>query len=204
MRVIRASVTRICAVCERTLLQGEQATRYSPDGQGFVDVCSLCQDVALDHGWVREGHAMSPTLAQPVRRRRQKTLWQALLGAREEEPEPVVSEPFLRRLSDDEIALVEAAELFNQSQYRRTVASVARSLGPPRASIVPLSGVNAETVITIAWEISWYQYRISPEAAQPVRIAVRGQDVDEIEPTFVEWNAALEDDGRLVPALARV
>jgi len=147
---------------------------------------------------------MSPPLAQPVRRRRQKTLWQALLGAREEEPEPVVSEPILRRLSDDEIALVEAAELFNQSQYRRTVASVARSLGPPQASIVPLSGVNAETVITIAWEISWYQYRVSPEAAQPVRIEVRGQNVDEIEPSFVEWNAALEDDGRLVPALARV
>ncbi len=204
MRVIRASVARICAVCERTLLQGEQATRYSPDGQRFVDVCSLCQEVALDHGWVREGFALSPQLASPVRRRRQKTLWQALLGAREDEPEPVVSEPILRRLSDDEIALVEAAELFNQSQYRRTVASVARSLGPPQASIVPLSGVNAETVITIAWEISWYQYRVSPEAAQPVRIAVRGQDVDEIEPPFVEWNAALEDDGRLVPALVRV
>jgi len=197
-------VARICAVCERTLLQGEQVTRYSPDGQEFVDVCSLCHDVALDQGWVREGLTMSPPLAQPMRRRRQKTLWQALLGAREEEPEPVVSEPFLRRLSDDEIALVEAAELFNQSQYRRTVASVARSLGPARASIVPLSGVNAETVITIAWEISWYQYRVSPEAAQPVRIEVRGQDVDEIEPSFIDWNAALEDDGRLVPALARV
>lgn len=197
-------MSRVCAVCERTLLQGERATRYTADGHGFVDVCSLCQDVALDHGWVREGLSLSPPLPQPARRRRQKTLWQALLGARDEETEPVVSEPILRRLSDDEIALVEAADLFNQSQYRRTVASVARSLGPPRASIVPLSGVNAETVITVAWEISWYQYRVSPESAQPVRIAERGQDIDEIESSFAAWNAELEDDGRLVPMLVRV
>ena len=126
------------------------------------------------------------------------------LGARDEEPEPVVSEPILRRLSDEEVALVEAAELFNQSQYRRTVAGVARSLGSPKVSIVPLSGVNAETVITIAWEITWYQYRVSPELAQPVRIAERGQDIDEIELPFNEWNSVLEEDGRLVPELVRV
>jgi hypothetical protein len=178
--------------------------RFSHDGHAFVDVCTLCQDIALDHGWVREGIAISPTLAQAPRRRRQKTLWQTLLGARDEEPEPVASEPILRRLSDDEIALVEAAELFNQSQYRRTVAGVARSLGSPSVSIVPLSGVNAETVITIAWEITWYQYRVSPELAQPVRIAERGQDVDEIEAAFTVWNSVLEEDGRLVPELVRV
>jgi hypothetical protein len=204
MRVIRASVARICAVCERTLLQGERAIRFSPDGHVFVDVCTLCQDAALDNGWVREGLNLTPTLSASTRRRRQKTLWQTLLGAREHEPEPVASEPILRRLSDDEIALVEAAELFNQSQYRRTVESVARSLGPPLVSIVPLSGVNAETVITIAWEISWYQYRVSPEAAQPVRMAERGQDVEEIAGDFTGWNATLEDDGRLVPELVRV
>lgn len=204
MRVIKSTVARTCAVCERTLLQGEHALRFSQDGHAFVDVCTLCQDIALDHGWVREGIAVSPTFTHTPRRRRQKTLWQALLGARDEEPEPVLTEPILRRLSDDEIALVEAAELFNQSQFRRTVAGVARSLGSPLVSIVPLSGVNAETVITIAWEITWYQYRVSPELAQPVRIAERGQDVEEIDLSFTEWNSVLEEDGRLVPELVRV
>jgi hypothetical protein len=204
MRVIRSTVASSCAICERTLLQGEQMVRFSPDGHGFVDVCTLCQDIALEHGWVREGLAHTPTLAHTPRRRRQKTLWQALLGARDEEPEPVASEPILRRLSDEEIALVEAAELFNQSQYRRTIAGVARSLGAPKVSIVPLSGVNAETVITIAWDITWYQYRVSPELTQPVRIAERGQDIDEVELPFTEWNSVLEEDGRLVPELVRV
>jgi hypothetical protein len=204
MRVIKSTVASVCAICERTLLQGELTIRFSPDGHGFVDVCTLCQELALEHGWVREGLAHSPALAHTPRRRRQKTLWQALLGARDEEPEPVATEPILRRLSDEEIALVEAAELFNQSQYRRTIAGVARSLGSPKVSIVPLSGVNAETVITIAWEITWYQYRVSPEMAQPVRIAERGQDIDEIGYPFNEWNSVLEEDGRLVPELVRV
>ncbi len=204
MRVTKANVTRVCAVCERTLLMGEQTLRYSPDGHEFVDVCTLCSEVALDSGWVREGHAVSPALQQVPRRRRQKTLWQALLGAREEEAEPVVSDPILRRLSDEELGLVEAADLFNQSDFRRTVAGVAKSLGEPKVSIVPLAGVNAETVLTFAWDITWYQYRVTPDAAQPVRIADRGHDLAEVEPAYAQWNARFDDTGRLVPELATV
>ena len=204
MRVTKANVTRTCAVCERTLLMGEHTLRFSPDGEEFVDVCPLCSEVALDHGWVREGHAVSPALQQHTRRRRQKTLWQTLLGAREEATEPVVAEPVMRRLSDDELTLVEAADLFNQSTFRRTVAGVARSLGEPRVSIVPLPGVNAETVLTFAWDITWYQYRVTPEAAQPVRIADRGHDITEVEDTYAQWNARFDDSDRLVPQLATV
>ena len=204
MRVTKANVTRVCAVCERTLLMGEQTLRYSPDGHEFVDVCTLCSEIALDHGWVREGHAVSPALQQVPRRRRQKTLWQALLGARDEEAEPVVSEPILRRLSDEELTLVEAADLFNQSDFRRTVAGVAKSLGEPKVSIVPLPGVNAETVLTFAWDITWYQYRVTPDPTQPVRIADRGHDVAEIEPAYAQWNARFDESDRLVPELATV
>ena len=204
MRVTKANVTRTCAVCERTLLMGEHTVRFSPDGHEFVDVCPLCSEVALDHGWVREGHAVSAALQQHTRRRRQKTLWQTLLGAREEAAEPVVTDPVLRRLSDDELALVEAADLFNQSTFRRTVAGVARSLGPPKVSIVPLPGVNAETVLTFAWDITWYQYRVTPDAAQPVRIADRGHDIGEVEETFAQWNARIDESDRLVADLAAV
>ena len=204
MRVTKANVTRVCAVCERTLLMGEQTLRYSPDGHEFVDVCPLCSEVALDSGWVREGHAVSAAIQQNPRRKRQKTIWQTLLGVRDEEAEPVVSEPILRRLSDDELTLVEAADLFNQSTFRRTVAGVAKSLGEPKVSIVPLPGVNEETVLTFAWDITWYQYRVTPEAAQPVRIADRGHDLAEVEETFAQWNARFDESDRLVPDLATV
>ena len=69
---------------------------------------------------------------------------------------------------------------------------------------MPLPGVNAETVLTFAWDITWYQYRVTPEAAQPVRIADRGHDIAEVEETFAQWNASFDESDRLVPDLAVV
>jgi hypothetical protein len=201
MRVTKATVRRECAVCERTLLQGEYALRFSPDGLEFVDVCPLCQDVALEFGWVREGGPMSPAIAPHGRRRRPR--WAQLLGLRNGQATPVVPEPVLRRLSQSEAALVEAADLFNASLFTRTVQGVARALGPPLVSIVPLSGVTGEVVLTFVWEITWYQYRVVPEAPQPIRLADRGSDVSEIEPAFTDWNAQLDDSGRVLPDVAR-
>jgi hypothetical protein len=201
MRVTKATVRRGCAVCERTLLQGEYALRFSPDGVEFVDVCPLCTDIALDYGWVREGGPISPALTSHVRRKRPR--WAQILGVRNGESQPVVPEPVLRRLSDSEAALVEAADLFNASLFRRTVEGVARALGAPLVSIVPLSGVNSELVLTFAWEITWYQYRVLPEAGQPIRLADRGADISEIEAAFTGWNAQLDESGRVVPNVTR-
>jgi len=110
----------------------------------------------------------------------------------------------LRRLSEHELAIVEAADLFNASAFRRTIAGIAKSLGGPKASVVPLSGVNSEVAITVAWDLSWYQYRVTLDSAQPVRLEERGHELGELENTFKEWNAHLEDDGRLVPQIARL
>jgi|SRR5262245_12139873 len=202
MRVTKSTVIRSCAVCERTLLQGEYASRFSPDGVEYVDVCQLCQDAALEYGWVREGGPMSRALSPHQRRKRPR--WAQLLGvATPEAEQPVVPEPVLRRLSDGEAALVEAADLFNSSLFRRTIEGVARALGEPLVSIVPLSGVNSELVLTFAWEITWYQYRVMPEATQPIRLADRGADISEIESAFTDWNAQLDDSGRVVPTIAK-
>jgi hypothetical protein len=183
------------------MLQGEYTVRFSPDGVEFVDVCPLCQEAALDYGWVREGGPMSRALSPHARRKRPR--WAQLLGVGTEEAEPVVPEPMLRRLSDSEAALVEAADLFNSSLFRRTIEGVARALGEPLVSIVPLSGVNSELALTFAWEITWYQYRVTPEASQPIRLADRGADISEIEPAFTDWNGRLDESGRVVPAVAR-
>ncbi len=64
--------------------------------------------------------------------------------------------------------------------------------------------MNGELVVTIAWDISWYQYRITPESAQPIRLAERGHDLADLDDSFRGWNAHIEDDGRLVPEIARV
>jgi len=176
---------------------GERPLRFSPDGRDFVDVCELCKDKALEMGWYREGGPRLPVAPGEGRRRRGLA---GLFGKRE--PDGIVSEPILRRLSQPEQAIVEAAELFNASQFRRAVEGIARSLGPPQVSIVPLSGVHPEVVITVAWDISWYQYRVTFEAPQPVRLAERGYEPDELDASFTTWNAHYNEDGFVVPNIA--
>src|SRR5919199_6199493 len=150
MRVTRHAVTRTCAVCERTLLMGERAVRFAPDGgDEYVDVCPLCQEIALEHGWLKEGSPTTPTVSAARRRRR---LGLGSLFERAPVDEPVVSEPILRRLSERELAVVEAADLFNGSSHRRTIGGNAKSPGGPRASVFPPPRGNRELVITIAWE----------------------------------------------------
>ena len=201
MRITPQTVTavRTCAICERTLLVGERSTRYSPDGESYVDVCPLCQETALDYGWIKEGSPTSPVVAD----RRRRSWFSSFFGdTRKPEVAPVVDEPILRRLSEPELAMVEAADLFNESAFRRTIAGIAKSLGEPKASIVPLSGTSSEVVLTVAWDISWYQYRISPDAGQPVRLAERGHDPRELDTSFTAWNAKLTGDGRIAPDIS--
>ena len=203
MRITGYVDTRTCAVCGRSLLIGERATRYAPSGGDFVDVCPLCQEVAVEQGWLKEGSPTSPVV--PAERPRRRLSLDAILGrARTQPGEPVAPDPILRRLSPPELAMVEAADLFNASAFRRTIAGIGKSLGPPKASIVPLSGVNPEVVITVAWDLSWYQYRVAVDSAQPVRLEERGHELGHLARKYQVWNARVEDDGRLVPKIERL
>jgi hypothetical protein len=196
---MRTMEAKQCAICERTLLVGELPLRFAPDGiDDYVDVCVLCQETALDNGWVREGSPIGPAVRH-TRRRRPLSL-AAIFGAnRRPAADQIVAEPILRRLSQTEQTQLEAAALFNASDAVRTVDGISRSLGEPHASIVVLPGQNAEVVITVAWEISWYQYRISPGSPQPVRLAERGLEPGELDPKFSEWNASYESGTGILP-----
>lgn len=204
MSVVRRQETyRTCAVCQRTLLLGERAARFTRGSDEWVDVCALCTDTASEHGWIREGTPTTPLVTETARRKKRFAGLGTLFDTRRPEAEPVVSEPVLRRLSPEEQLLVEAAEIFNESAYSRTIAGIAKSLGDARVSMIPLSGANAEIVLTIAWEISWYQYRIIPESSQPVRLAERGHDVSELPQKFATWNASFDAQSRLRPDIPR-
>ena len=201
--VKKQDTVRSCAICRRTLLLGEQATRFSPGGDEWVEVCPLCTETANEHGWLREGTPTTPLVPDSPRRRR-RFPGLGLLEARPAEPPPVVGEPMLRRLTPEEQALVEASETFNATPYRRTIAGIAKSLGPARVSLLPLSGTNPEIVLTIAWEISWYQYRILLDSAQPVRLAERGHELGQLDDRFKAWNAKLDRAGRVHPSIPRL
>ena len=205
MRVTKIGTLRACAICERTLLLGERSFRYAPEeGADLVDVCPLCQEIAVEHGWLKEGTPSTPVVAGD-RRRRRRTLPELLGLKRSRGDDTIVpSEPILRRLSNDEVAILEAADLFNGSTFRRTVGGIQKSLGEAKASLIPLSGTNGELAVTVAWDLSWYQYRVSPDSAQPVRLERRGHELEELEESFKAWNAHVADEGRLVPDIARL
>jgi hypothetical protein len=78
------------------------------------------------------------------------------------------------------------------------VSGIARTLGNPHVSVVQRS--HREVVVTVAWELSWYQYRVDMLGAQTVTLQRRGEDVDQLDDRFRQWNAQAESDGTLLIA----
>ena len=122
------------------------------------------------------------------------------------QPEP---EPAPRRRRKDarhvravptnaEVKVERALEVFNDSEFPRKIAGIARSLGEPWVSAIPDSEAPSEVNIVVAWELSWYRYRVDlGDADEPVALVAKGLELDEIEPALREWNASVAGDGRL-------
>ena len=102
-----------------------------------------------------------------------------------------------------EVKLERALALFNDSTHHRTVAGLARSLGEPWATAIPDPDAPSAVTVLVAWELSWYRYRIDlGDADEPVALQAKGDELDDIEESLRDWNAALDADGRLVIGVA--
>jgi predicted Fe-S protein YdhL (DUF1289 family) len=102
-----------------------------------------------------------------------------------------------------EVKVERALELFNGSSHQRTVAGLARTLGPPWVSALPDPNQASAVSVLVAWELSWYRYRVDlGDEADPVLMLDKGEELDQIEEPFRAWNAGLDDDGRVVAGLA--
>src|SRR5258708_33643665 len=102
MRVTKVATTESCAVCERTLLMGERAASFAPsEGAELVDVCPLCQEVAIEAGWIKEGTPTTPTIDNGRRRRRKRKLVEVLRLTRASDQNSLARQgPLPRKLSD--------------------------------------------------------------------------------------------------------
>lgn len=80
---------------------------------------------------------------------------------------------------------------FNQSPHARTLAGLYRTLGEPRANAQPRSSTDREVIITIAWEIVWYQYRVMPDGIEKQS----GQYLNELSVRWQNWNCKVHTDG---------
>jgi hypothetical protein len=98
-----------------------------------------------------------------------------------------------------QVKVERALELFNSSEHVRTTGGIARTLGEPWVSAAPLTEAPSEVAIVVAWELSWYHFRVDlGDAADPVTLVNKGQELDELEETMRDWNATALPDGRLV------
>ena len=86
-----------------------------------------------------------------------------------------------------------AVQRFNGSEEQRKVAGLVRSLGEPRAAVRPDAN-RQMALVTIAWELSWYQWRVRGNGVEEM---AKGGEVDDLGARHREWNAAAAEDGTL-------
>lgn len=92
-----------------------------------------------------------------------------------------------------------ALELFNASEHQRTIAGLTRSLGSPMVRAVPDPEAPSTVTVLVAWELSWYRYRVDlGDAAEPVALQGKGDELSDIKEGLRDWNAGLDADGRVV------
>ena len=102
-----------------------------------------------------------------------------------------------------QVKVERALDLFNSSEHVRTIGGIARTLGEPWVSATPLPEAPSEVSITVAWELSWYRYRVDlGDADDPVTLVSKGQELEELDGSMREWNATALPDGKLAVGVA--
>lgn len=209
-----------CRVCGRTLLMGERSVGYfTAAGDGPFDVCQLCVPRAHRYGLrprpstpdevsrARRGSSIARGIASLIgsrtpRPRRQATQGSAAVAAaaaaaqsgkrrrvRRAAAKAAPLDPMALPVGTAAIPVALAA--FNQSPHARTLAGLYRTLGAPRSSAQPRSATDREVILTVAWEIVWYQFRIMPDGIEQQR----GQYLTELQPRWQQWNCRVAPDG---------
>lgn len=217
-----------CDVCGRTILAGERTREYlTADGERRA-VCALCRARAEGAGWVPAERAAELSTARGRARGRERrggSRVRRLLGLRPRPSAPATSpspeagpppsrEPPVggdgpgaaggrrsRRRGipqSPERRMRRALEAFNASEHRRTVAALVRSLGSPSVCVATPAGAPAEVRVTVAWELSWYQWEVDLSGnGMPVRELAKGGEPGELAAADRAWNARASEGGEL-------
>ena len=210
-----------CYVCGRRLLRGEHPEVFLADGEART-VCELCAPRAAHEGWPRE-HEGPPLSAQPPRGRRGRGILARLRHSAGELEDPDAAEeaggaPAAAEEADLQFADGDAQELapvsdgpldravdaFNASAYPRRVASLARSLGAPEASVQVDHDLRVATIL-VAWELCWYRYRIDLDESEPeVTASAQGTELSQLSADERSSNATADERGALSLLAANV
>ncbi|HET9678046.1 MAG TPA: hypothetical protein VFP21_11160 [Solirubrobacterales bacterium] len=215
-----------CAICGRTILAGERVHGFVEAGEER-SVCELCVAGAERLGWRPAGepeperpasgherrwrlrgllHRRSRRQGVPAARRFQSSRFYSEEKSGNDappKPEAVPARPRPRPASDFDspTPFERAAARFNSSEAGHTVVGLVRTLGRPWVSIGAAAGAHDEVRITIAWELSWYQWGVDiGDELRPVFEIDKGREIDQLDPAARQWNAGVGEDGRLTLA----
>ncbi len=209
-----------CDVCGRTLLRGETPYVFLAAGSK-KNVCELCTQRASHEGWIREG-LDSATVRSRGHNGRSRSLLARLRPRHPEHDDSHHDEPAREPRhvhhhappperppqreqrsvhaipTNADLKMVRALDLFNASAHPRTVAGVARSLGPPIVAVRPSPTEGSVVTIVVGWELSWYRFEVDlGDEAAGVRVVAQGTELSELEPVDQIANAAADDQGGL-------
>jgi hypothetical protein len=223
------SAGRTCAVCGRTILAGEQVRGYVSDAgpRSVCELClARAERLGWRPEEKAEGDPRESASSPAKHRRGLRGLLRrgergasgrgdggglprrrapeqdpplpaapngpdpAAPGRRPEGPPPDVSQPS---------PFERAVARFNLSEAGRTVAGLTRTLGTPWVSVGASAGTPSEMRITVAWELSWYQWGVDlGDELRPVFQIDKGQEVSQLDAAARQWNASTDEGGRII------
>ncbi|MDX6636431.1 MAG: hypothetical protein QOF06_2634 [Solirubrobacterales bacterium] len=201
-----------CAICGRTILAGERVHGYLDGGEEERTVCELCVERAERLAWCsasesgveRPGrdHEGRGRLRGLLRRRHRRPGALATPVPAPASPDPAGSARRARPLpAPDDFAptpFERAVARFNSSEAGHTVTGLTRTLGVPRASVGASAGAPGEVRITVAWELSWYQWGVDVgDELRAVFELGKGGEIDQLDAAARQWNAIVAEDGKL-------
>jgi hypothetical protein len=158
-------------------LRGREAAAEEPVAEGVVE----------------HGGGAPPPAPEDIQAPPPEPAVEAAPPSRPKDPRHVRAVP-----TNAEVKVERAVEVFNASDHQRTIAGIARSLGDPWVTATPLEDAPSEVSIVVAWELSWYHFRVDLGASNdPVTIVGKGEELDELEDWAKEWNASAGADGQI-------
>ena len=175
---------------------GVGGARQEGRGRGWLDRLRSHRDRAREQA--AETAEVAPE--QRVRRREPGSAPAAVPAERRgeaREPRHVRAVP-----TNAELKMQRAVDLFNVSEFPRTVAGVARSLGAPDVCVRPLADRPSVVTITVMWELSWYRFEVDlSDEAGGLRREANGYELEELDPAESRSNAVADAGGVLSLAL---
>jgi hypothetical protein len=195
------SAEATCAICGRTTLAGERVHGFFERSEER-SVCELCLARAERLGWRPAGEPEPEPVgsSHEGRWRLRSLLHRPHRRQGVPVPAPVRSRP--RQLPAPDLnaptPFERAVARFNSSEAGRTVAGLTRTLGRPWVSVGAVAGVADEVRVTVAWELSWYQWGVDiADELRPVFELDKGRELEQLDSAARQWNAAIDDSGRI-------